>query len=106
MLYTNKILNRIYNAPLIQNHCNSKAQETGRPLYCPFPYYLQDKSLILRIRPTYKSSSLSCISGVSSKAFSFIIGGTMAFGNQHSSTMPIEANLKTDDQKVQKRSWN
>ena len=76
-----------------------KAQETGHPLCWPLLCYSQDRSLILRIKLTFKSSSSSCLLCLPAEALASVTGSAMAFGRQHSTTMMIEANSQKENKK-------
>ena len=66
-------------------------------------YYLQDKHLSLRIRLTFKLSSLSYLLCLLAKAFACIIGATMGFGHHYSTNMPTEASFKKFKKKVKNK---
>ena len=104
---TVSIPNRRCSASFNQKYCNPRAQETGRPFCWPWLRYSQDRTLRLQIRLTFKSSSLFCLPYLPAEAITSVTGGAMAFGHQHSTTMPTEANFKKKAQKVQKirRIW-
>ena len=106
-IQTVSILNRRCSAPFNQKTCNPRAQETGRPLCWPVLCYSQDRTLSLRIRHPFKSSSTSCLLCLPAEAITSITGSAMAFGHQHSTTTWTEDNSQKENQKVQKirRNW-
>ena len=99
---TAAISNRRCSSPFNQKPCNPRAQETGHPLCWPLLCYSQDRTLILRIRLTFKSSSPSCLPCLPAEALASITGGAMAYGHQHSTTMTTEANSQKEKPKLQK----
>ena len=103
---TAAILNRRCSSLFNQKPCNSRAQETGRLLCRPISFYLQDRTLILRIGLTFKSSSPSCLPCLPAEALTFITSGPMASSHQHSATMMAEANSQKKKQKVPKPEEN
>ena len=99
---TGSISNRRCSALLNQKSCYPRAQETSCPLCWPLSYYSQDRTLILRIRLTFKSSSPSCLLCLLAEAIASITGGTIAFSHQHKTIMLTEANFKKENPKVPK----
>ena len=65
--------------------------------------YLQDRTLSLQIKPTFKSLTLSCLPCTPAEAIISVTGITIAFGHWHSTTTPTEASFKKEAQKVQKK---
>ena len=97
------VSNRRHSAPFNQKPCNPRAQETEFQLCMPLLSYSQDRTLILRTRPTFKSSSPFYFLNLPSEALAFITGGAMASGHQHSTTMATKAKLPKKEPKVQKK---